>query len=94
MSLKGQVRNEHLTRKDIEKLLTGMSKLDITFKKKSYGIGEMGEEIYATPEGKKILDTLVENKVGIKVLRKHGFVAAELGIGLFLDRLIKKTASK
>lgn len=87
-----KVRNEHLTRKDIEGLLGGLSKLDIKFKKKSYTLGEMGEEIYADPKGKEILDTLATNKVGVEVLRKHGFVAAELAMGIFLDRLIKKAA--
>lgn len=87
----GQVRNEHLTKKDIEKLLNSLSKADIKFTRESGTPDQMSEDIYSHPKGKEVFDTLARNKVGSKVLRKHGFAVAEMMSGRFLDRLINTT---
>lgn len=76
-----------MNKKQIEKLLKGLSVCEESLVTgKTMTREEFGRWIYSCPTGKRVIDTLKENKIDAEVLRKNGFIPAMMGLGWILSK--------
>ena len=71
-----------MTKRQVQKLLEKLT--TITLPKGAVVADKFAKNVYATPIGKEVIDTLNENGVTSEKLRKWGFIAAYISLSSLL----------